>query len=603
MPDRILLVQLADIGNLILTTPALAALREARPDAHLTLLTSAHAAPVLDDSLVDEVITFDKRLYNSSWALLFPSNFAEIWKLRRGNYDTVVFFHHFTLWLGTIKFWLIALCTQAQTIIGLDNGKGWFLTEKITDKGFGSKHEAQYGLQLVNALGASIKPRRAQVGTSHDILPIPLHRGRRVVIHAGSGGYSVARRWYPERFAKIADALHEEFEAQILLVGGTGDDADLVEKAMTAPAVNLSGRTSLPELADVIRSTDLYIGTDSGVMHVAAAVRVPVLAIFGPSNHKAWAPWSPGGQVVVLRSSPECSPCMYLEHSIGVREGCAARTCMHMVSTEMVLDAARKMLNDEPVESSPEVVRTITWPDRIHIMGLPVDRITYKRWLELIDEWIKGDTRAHHVCTTNPEFVVMAQHDELFWHILQRADLCLADGVGLMWAANWLKTPLPQRVTGSDGTVYIAEEGAKRGWKIFFLGAEDGIAQQAADILKERFDGLNIVGTYAGSPSPEDEHAIVERVNASGADILLVAYGAPQQDKWIARNLPRLEVSMAMGVGGSFDYIAGKVPRAPERMRQLGLEWLYRLYKQPWRIKRMMRLPRFVVGVIVRGAK
>lgn len=602
MPERILLVQLADIGNLILTTPALAALREARPDAHLTLLTSAHAAPVMDETLVDEIITFDKRLYNSSWALVFPSNFAEIWKLRRGKYDTVVFFHHFTLWLGTVKFWLIALCSGAQKVVGLENGKGWFLTERIPDKGFGSQHEAQYGLQLAAALGASSKPRRAQVGMSGSVLPLPLNRGRRVVIHAGSGGYSVARRWYPERFAQVADALHAEFDAQIVLVGAAGDDADAVQAAMTAPAVNLCGKTTLPELADVIRSADVYIGADSGVMHLAAAVRAPVVAIFGPSNHKAWSPWSPGGQGVIVRTHPECSPCMYLEHSLGLREGCAARTCMHMVSAERVLEAARRLLNDQPAASTPEVIRKQTWPDRVRIMGLPVDRITYKRWMELIDEWIKQGERAHHVCTTNPEFVVMAQHDELFWQILQRADLCIPDGVGLMWAANWLKTPLPQRVTGSDGTVYIAEEGAKRGWKLFFLGAAEGVAQQAAAVLSERYEGLTVVGTYAGSPSPEDEHALVEMVNASGADILLVAYGAPQQDKWIARNLPRLNVSMAMGVGGSFDYIAGKVPRAPQRMRQLGLEWLYRLYKQPWRIKRMTRLPRFVVGVLVRGS-
>ncbi len=195
----------------------------------------------------------------------------------------------------------------------------------------------------------------------------------------------------------------------------------------------------------------------------------------------------------------------------------------------------------------------------------------------------------------------MAQHDPNFAHILKRADLCVPDGAGLLWAARLLKSRLKQRVTGSDGVPRIAQEAAKKGWKLFFLGAAEGIAEEAADILRQEYTGLQVVGTYSGSPSGEEEAEIVQRVNESGADILLVAYGAPQQDKWIARNMPRLNVKMAMGVGGTFDFIVGKVPRAPLWMQNYHLEWLYRLYKEPWRVWRMMRLPRFVFAVIIRG--
>jgi N-acetylglucosaminyldiphosphoundecaprenol N-acetyl-beta-D-mannosaminyltransferase len=152
-------------------------------------------------------------------------------------------------------------------------------------------------------------------------------------------------------------------------------------------------------------------------------------------------------------------------------------------------------------------------------------------------------------------------------------------------------------VTGSDGVPIIAERAAEKGWKLFFLGAAPGIADTAADILRERHPGLQIVGVYSGSPAPEEEDALVEMVNNSGADILFVAYGAPQQDKWIARNLPRLQVSMAMGVGGAFDFIAGVIPRAPLWMQRFGLEWLFRLYLQPWRIRRILRIPRFMLAV------
>ena len=197
---------------------------------------------------------------------------------------------------------------------------------------------------------------------------------------------------------------------------------------------------------------------------------------------------------------------------------------------------------------------------------------------------------------------MIAQKDINFRNILRRCDLTVPDGVGLLWAAKHMGTPLPERVTGSDGVPKIAERAAQTGWKLYLLGAAPGVAEKTADILRERYPGVQIVGTYSGSPAPEEEAEIVEKINASGADILFVAYGAPEQDKWIARNTPRLRVKMAMGVGGSFDFIAGVIPRAPLWMQQMGLEWLYRLYLQPWRIRRMMRLPRFVIAVLLRGS-
>ena len=605
MPERILLVQLADLGDLILTTPAIAALREAQPDAHLTLLVAAHTAPVIEAHLVDEIITFDKRLFNSSYALLFPSNLAQIWKI--GQFDTVIFFHHFTLKLGTIKFWLIVRATNAKRVIGLDNGNGWFLTESIPDAGFGSKHQAQYWLDLVSLLGAENKPQRARIAFDEGILPLAAYQGTRIIIHSGSGGYSLARRWEPEKFAQVADALHEEYNAQIVLVGSLNDEAHEVAEAMTHDAINLAGQTSLTQLADLIRSADLYIGADSGVMHLAAAVQTPVLAIFGPSNHNAYGPWSPSGKTTILRSATECSPCSYVHHRIGQREGCAARTCLRLIEARQVIDTARQMLQGETIPPKNDYRYDARqgrhWENRIHILGLPVDVITYEQWIDLIEQWVKIGTRLHHVCTTNPEFIMIAQKDTNFANILQRADLCIPDGTGLLWAANRLQTPLPERVTGSDGTIRIAQEAARRGWKLFFLGAEPGVAEDAAYILMEQFPGLQVVGMYPGSPAPEEEDTIVQMVNFSQADILLVAYGAPKQDKWIARNMPQLRVKMAMGVGGAFDFIVGKIPRAPQWMRENRLEWLYRLYKQPWRIFRMMRLPRFVIAVLIRGAK
>jgi exopolysaccharide biosynthesis WecB/TagA/CpsF family protein len=598
MNERILIVQLADIGDLVLATPALAALREARPDAHLTLLAHAHSAALIEGTgLVDALIVFEREAFSRPRSLLSPALLRRVWALRGGRYDTVLFLHHFTLKAGTLKFALIAFGSGARRRIGLENGNGWFLTERLPDQGFGAYHQAEYWLRLVALLGASSAVRPAQVASAPP--PLPPKTVPRVVIHAGSGGYSLARRWDAAKFAAVAERLRHERGAEIVLVGGAGDDTAAVQAQLSAPALDISGKTTLPQLVGVLHSADVFVGADSGVMHLAAAAGAPVVAVFGPSNAAAWGAWTPHGRSEIVRSAPECSPCSYVGHAIGLREGCAARTCMRMVTPEQVTAAALRLLDgvDAPPEPLPKVP---VGTKRARILGLPVDAITYAEWLEMIGAWVKGDT-ARHVCTINPEFAMIAQDDVLFKNILLRADLCVPDGVGLLWAGRRLGTSLPERVTGSDGLPIIAERAAWEGWRLFMLGAAPGIAQKAADVLRARYPGVQIVGVYAGSPAPSDEDALVERVNASGADILFVAYGAPVQDKWIARNLPRLRVKMAMGVGGSFDFVAGIIPRAPLWMRQAGLEWLYRLYLQPWRARRMLRLPRFVWAVLTRG--
>ena len=235
---------------------------------------------------------------------------------------------------------------------------------------------------------------------------------------------------------------------------------------------------------------------------------------------------------------------------------------------------------------------------RLFVVGVPVDVATFDSLLAQIEEWMARGGRARQICTVSPEFVMIAQDDPAFMRVLHEADLCVADGVGLLLAARLLGHRLPERVTGSDGVPLIARRAAARGWKLFLLGAAPGVAERAAARLVAENPDLLVAGTYAGSPSPDEEEDIVARVNASGADILLVAYGAPRQDVWIARNRDRLSVSVAMGVGGTFDFIAGVVPRAPRWMRRLALEWLYRLVRQPWRWRRMLRLPRCVGAVL-----
>jgi len=225
-------------------------------------------------------------------------------------------------------------------------------------------------------------------------------------------------------------------------------------------------------------------------------------------------------------------------------------------------------------------------------MGVPIHDVTTAETVALIDRWIAtGGT--HQIATVNPEFLMKARRDSDFRATLQRAALCIPDGIGVLWAARMRGKRLRERVAGSDLVPLLSAEAAQRGWRIFYLGAAPGVAEKTAAILAARYPGLNVAGCYAGSPAPEEEEDIVARVRAAQTDILLVAYGAPKQDLWLDRNLARTGAAVGIGVGGSFDFIAGVSRRAPRWMQRLGLEWFYRLVREPWRWRRQLALPQF----------
>jgi len=231
------------------------------------------------------------------------------------------------------------------------------------------------------------------------------------------------------------------------------------------------------------------------------------------------------------------------------------------------------------------------------ILGIRVDNVTSHEALARIEEYLtQGGT--HQVNTVNPEFIITARDDPRFARILNQSALNLPDGQGLIWAARLLGQPLRERVTGVDTLVRLAALSAHKGYRIYLLGAAEGVAAAAGRQLMARFPGLVIAGIDMGSPAAEDEEAITAGISSARPDILFVAYGAPHQEKWIARNLARIGVPVAMGVGGAFDFLSGRAKRAPHWMQRLSLEWLHRLLYQPWRWRRMLALPRFALLVL-----
>jgi N-acetylglucosaminyldiphosphoundecaprenol N-acetyl-beta-D-mannosaminyltransferase len=243
----------------------------------------------------------------------------------------------------------------------------------------------------------------------------------------------------------------------------------------------------------------------------------------------------------------------------------------------------------------------------IAVLGVRVDLVSPPEALAQVEMWIDAwlaaprdaaDRVMRHVVTLNPEMVMAARADPAFAAVVEAADLVLPDGVGVVWAARRRGAAITRRVTGIDTLVALAGRGAERGWRIFLLGAAPGVAAAAAQALRARWPALTIVGTHAGDAGPDGDAATSQLVRASEAEILLVAYGAPAQEIWLARNRAALGVAVGMGVGGALDVLAGRVPRAPRWLRRLGLEWAWRLAHEPWRWRRMLALPRFAALVL-----
>jgi N-acetylglucosaminyldiphosphoundecaprenol N-acetyl-beta-D-mannosaminyltransferase len=219
--------------------------------------------------------------------------------------------------------------------------------------------------------------------------------------------------------------------------------------------------------------------------------------------------------------------------------------------------------------------------------------------LDRIEQFVEAG--GHHlVATVNPEFVMRASRDRDFARVLESAGLCLADGTGVVWAARRKGCRISGPVAGVDLIPPLASICARRGWGLFLLGASPGVAVELAARLRAQNPGLK-VGAHAGSPDSSSDDEALKLIREHHTQVLLVAYGAPKQELWIDRTKERAGVSVAIGVGGAFDYLTGRVPRAPAWMRGAGLEWLHRLAHQPWRIRRMAVLPEYAIKVLSAG--
>lgn len=235
----------------------------------------------------------------------------------------------------------------------------------------------------------------------------------------------------------------------------------------------------------------------------------------------------------------------------------------------------------------------------IDIMGIPIDNVTMEQALKKLESFLSEDG-VHMIFTPNSEIMMAARRDPELAQILSQAHMLVADGAGVVLASKILGTPLPEKVSGFDLVKNSFPMASRKNIRYFLLGSKLGTAETAGNNIVRDYPGVEIAGCHHGYFKPEEEDEIIDTINRSRADILLVALGAPKQEKWIYRNRNRLNVKVCIGVGGTLDVLAGNVSLAPDFFRNNGLEWLYRLYKEPWRFKRMLDLPKFMLLVIAK---
>ena len=241
--------------------------------------------------------------------------------------------------------------------------------------------------------------------------------------------------------------------------------------------------------------------------------------------------------------------------------------------------------------------------EKVNVLGVNVDKITIDETSDKIIEFINGENYGNYVFTPNSEMIMAGYRDEEFKNILNSASIITADGIGVVYASKILKNPINERCAGYDIACSLLKKMAKENKSLYLFGSKQEVIEAAKENILKKYSGINIVGMANGYFDDEKEKEIISDINEKNPDVVFVCLGVPKQEKWIYKNAPNLNTKVLMGLGGSLDVFSGKTKRAPVFYQKLGIEWLYRLAKEPKRFFRMLDLPKFAVTVLIHGRK
>ncbi|NLY66771.1 MAG: WecB/TagA/CpsF family glycosyltransferase [Tissierellia bacterium] len=243
---------------------------------------------------------------------------------------------------------------------------------------------------------------------------------------------------------------------------------------------------------------------------------------------------------------------------------------------------------------------------KVTIFGVQIDNTTLEEARHLMKEYLKAD-ELRTICTPNTEIVMAAKKDPKLVELINEFDFIIPDGIGLIYGSRIRKKPLKERVTGFDLSMELLKIANEEGYSLFLLGGKEGVAKKASQNIVKVYPNIRIAGvhngyfkgSHNGYKGHEEEEKIIDMINSSKPDIIFIGLGFPRQEIWIRENKNRIHGKVIIGNGGTMDVIAGKSKRAPEIFQKLGLEWFYRLMKEPSRIKRQIALPKFVIAILL----
>ena len=391
-------------------------------------------------------------------------------------------------------------------------------------------------------------------------------------VHAAKGFY--------DRMAQFLDRVSTQQDCEILLIPfepvGDAEESLKVLKLMKTRGRLLTGIYPPKTLLQIISKMDCFIGMRLHSLVFAAVNHVPLMGIsYDPKV----------SSLLKSLGSPELSMGFFPE------EACSKLDLLIKNRPEEIkrLEGAAASLKERARLNFSAFSDYANPLKEISLFGIKINNLTISWAVSMVDSFIKAG-RPHFIATPNPEIIIAAQNDDTLKKVINSADLCLPDGMGVLAASKLLGMPLIERVSGIDLMLEILKDAKEKGYRVFFLGSAKGVAEEATS----RLSGINIVGTHHGYFGEHEEIEVLDKVKHSRPDILFVGLGAPRQELWAGRHYKELGVPVTMVIGGSLDVLSGRAKRAPDLVQKLGVEWLYRLAKEPKRIKRQLRLMEFV---------
>ncbi|MBF0510816.1 MAG: WecB/TagA/CpsF family glycosyltransferase [Candidatus Omnitrophica bacterium] len=546
---KILIMELWGLGDVVMMSAVLKPLRLAFPKAKIVVLCQEHGQQILQENKeISSFVTFKfpwtlfKAKYHL-WQWDWPGLLGGIQELRRERFDLVLdgrgdLRNDFLAWLIAPSQYVSASKKRLEHRV--DCWKG--VLEQI-----GVSREAI--CPEIGISGAEQSEARQFIEQQ-----FPSRPGQLIGIYPGAS--QPFKRWPLERFKGLAQRFLEDGQTGVIVVADPDGFGQELGQDLKVPVF----KGNIRQVIGLLGQLNRLVSNDTGLMHMAAALHVPVTAVFGPGDPDIFGPR--GLSDIVIKPCPG-RPCFV---------GCKKKSvdCLLDISVEDVWQSVRGQMS----------LKTIS------LLGAPVSRVTVRLAVQQIGTWVKQKER-HYVCVAPVSTLVEAKRNPKYKEVLEGAGMVTPDGMPVVWLAKSKGCQDIERTYGPDLMRCVCQHGQERGLKHFFYGGTEDSLRQLEQRLLVAYPRLIISGRYAPPMRQglwQEDKAVIDTINASGADIIWVGLGSPKQDFWMQAHRPLLQAPVIIGAGAAFDFCSGLKPQAPRWMQRSGLEWFFRFCCEPKRL-------------------